>query len=224
MAARPDPLAGAKAAVSKANALQTAADPKGLFTPKSAPVKPKVISKPVSKQQAPSTWGPATIDIIRNGGKLPEMHKGGKVPGKPGDEKVVKLEAGEKVIPAKDKGKMADEKKDKVKKADSAESKPLSVKEVLSKDKSAHSMPSGKKSKKSAPKHTHIEHHSDGSHTVRHTPAGGGEEVSYSRPDLESMLQGVRDNVGSAGQQQQEEPEEAPEQAPPAAGGAAPQA
>lgn len=209
MSSRPDPLAGAKAAVGNADKLITKVEgkpPAKPAAPKSAP--PKVSSVPPAKS-SPATWGAATRAIIDNGGKLPEMHKGGVVSGKPGEEKVVKLEAGEKVIPAKKEKKVAE---NKTKKASGPETKTLSVKDVLSNksDKAP-----AKKEKKSRVKHTHIEHHSDGSHTIRHTPAEGGEETSYSRPDLDTMLQGVKENVGGGGEEPQEQEQEEPEQAPP---------
>ena len=45
---------------------------------------------------------------------------------------------------------------------------------------------------------TEIEHHSDGSHTIRHIPAeGGGEEKSYAVADDEAMHRGLDENVGA---------------------------
>lgn len=192
MAASTNPLAGAKSAISKANNLTKSVEGtnKSMFAPKSGAL-PRVttpVAKAASKPtNAPSTWGAATRSILNNNGQLPKMHKGGVVPGRPGEEKVVKLEAGEKVTPAKD-TKMAEEKK----------AKPLSVKDVLAKDKkSKEEKTSGKKKKY---RHTHIEHHADGSHTIRHTPAEGGEEMSYSRPDTAGMMQGLQDNLGGGEQ------------------------
>lgn len=52
------------------------------------------------------------------------------------------------------------------------------------------------KAKKAKHKMTHIEHHPDGSHTVRHTPMGGGEEVSYSKPDLDGVHDGLEEHMG----------------------------
>lgn len=58
-----------------------------------------------------------------------------------------------------------------------------------------------KKKKKTRFKHTHIEHHDDGSHTIKHMGAPGeegkpGEEVSYARPDMEGMHAGLDENLG----------------------------
>lgn len=56
-------------------------------------------------------------------------------------------------------------------------------------------------------KHTHIEHHENGTHTVRHTPVGGGEEASYAAQDLDAVHDGLEHHVGEPngdeGQQQQ---------------------
>lgn len=201
MAASTNPLAGAIGALSKAKGLTKSVEGtnKSMFAPKSGALS-RTATTPVAKAaskptHAPSTWGAATRSILENNGQLPKMHKGGVVPGKPGEEKVVKLEAGEKVTPAKD-TKMAEEKK----------AKPLSVKDVLAKDKkSKEEKTSGKKKKY---RHTHIEHHADGSHTIRHTPAESGEETSYSRPDTAGMMQGLQDNLGGGeqGDQGGEEP------------------
>ena len=59
------------------------------------------------------------------------------------------------------------------------------------------SKPSDSKGKKTKHKHTHIEHHDDGSHTVRHTPQGGGEETSYTAPDFDAVHDGLEQHVGS---------------------------
>lgn len=206
-----DPIAGAKKALSTAQNYTKSVE--GADTSRFAPKVSQSMARtttPVARAakhpQVPTTWGGATSGIIANGGKLPTMHRGGVVPGKPGEEKVVKLEAGEKVTPAKDK-KMADDKKKE------AKTKSLSVKEVLGKDsKSKEEKPKSKKKYR----HTHIEHHSDGSHTIRHTPAEGGEEMSYSRPDTAGMMSGLQENLGGA---EQSGAEEAPEAA---AGPAAP--
>ena len=110
---------------------------------------------------------------------------------------------------------MAEEKKE--------EKKPKTVKvgDVLAREKSApksESKSKDSKKKKARMKHTHIEHHADGSHTIRHTPMEGGEEVSYSKPDLDGVHDGLEEHVG--------EPNEGEEQAgmaeePPAASASA---
>lgn len=222
MAARPDPLTGAKKALSTARRFTQSVEgtDKSQFAPKVTPSRQTTpIVRAAKTPQVPTTWGGATSDIIAHGGKLPQMHKGGVVPGKPGEEKVVKLEAGEKVTPAKDK-KMADEKKDS-KKKEGAKSKPLSVKDVLAKDKESKSSKSEPK-KKAKYKHTHIEHHADGSHTIRHTPGDGGEEMSYSRPDHAGMMQGLEENLGGGGAPAGGAEEEAAEGEAPAAGAGGP--
>jgi hypothetical protein len=81
-------------------------------------------------------------------------------------------------------------------------------------------------------KHTHIEHHENGTHTVRHTPVGGGEDVSYAAQDLDGVHDGLEHHVGepnggegaepqmadaSAGAQPQAEPQAQPQAAQPQA-------
>ena len=63
-------------------------------------------------------------------------------------------------------------------------------------------------------KHTHIEHHDDGSHTVRHS--GDGNETSYAAPDLDAVHDGLEQHIGdpNGGEGQ------APPTDPMAAGGA----
>ena len=48
-------------------------------------------------------------------------------------------------------------------------------------------------------KETRIEHHHDGSHTVRHTPGteGGGPEMSYAAQDLVGVHTGLDKNLGA---------------------------
>jgi hypothetical protein len=103
-----------------------------------------------------------------------------------------------------------------------AEPKKVSVNSILSKDsksapkpksesKSESKSKDGKKTRKH--KHTHIEHHDDGSHTVRHTPVDGGQEVSYSKPDLDGVHDGLEEHIG--------DPNADEEQAEPAAEAAA---
>lgn len=59
---------------------------------------------------------------------------------------------------------------------------------------------SEKKDSKKKKKHkfgvTHIEHHTDGSHTVRHVPEDGGQEMSYASPDLNGVKAGLDQNLG----------------------------
>jgi len=91
--------------------------------------------------------------------------------------------------------------------ADKPEKKTVSVSDVLAKDKApkSESKTSGKGAsaggKKKKMKHTHIEHHHDEQgnetgHTVRHTPEGGGPEVSYATPDMDGVHDGLEQHVG----------------------------
>ena len=68
-------------------------------------------------------------------------------------------------------------------------------------------------------KHTHIEHHDDGSHTVRHTPADGGADTSYAAQDLDGVHDGLEAHVGDANGGEGAEPQSAD-----AGAGAEPQA
>jgi hypothetical protein len=53
-----------------------------------------------------------------------------------------------------------------------------------------------KSAKKPKHKHTHIEHHDNGTHTVRHTPEGGGPETSYAAKDMDEVHDGLEEHVG----------------------------
>lgn len=68
-------------------------------------------------------------------------------------------------------------------------------------------------------KHTHIEHHDDGSHTVRHTPADGGADTSYAAQDLDGVHDGLEHHVGEPNGGEGAEPQSAD-----AGAGAEPQA
>lgn len=93
---------------------------------------------------------------------------------------------------------------DEIKKDDKPAKKTVSVGDVLAKDKAP--KPEAKKSAdkgaaKKKHKHTHIEHHYDAEgkaagHTVRHSPMGGGEEVSYAAPDMDAVHDGLEEHVG----------------------------
>lgn len=97
------------------------------------------------------------------------------------------------------------------------EKKTVSVGDVLAKDKAPKSeAKNNKTSQKKKHKHTHIEHHysEDGKpagHTVRHTPQGGGEEVSYSAPDLDAVHDGLEQHVGEENADEGAAPEQAPQ-------------
>ena len=98
---------------------------------------------------------------------------------------------------------MADDMKD-----EKPAKKTVSVTDVLAKDKApakSESKSGGNKGaggKKKKMRHTHIEHHYDESgkesgHTIRHTPEGGGPEVSYTAPDMDGVHDGLEQHVGS---------------------------
>lgn len=46
-------------------------------------------------------------------------------------------------------------------------------------------------------KHTHIEHHDDGSHTVRHEHEDGISHKSYAAADLDGVHDGLEDHIGA---------------------------
>jgi len=128
---------------------------------------------------------------------------------------------------------MADEMK---KEEKPAAPKSVKVGDVLAKDKAAKPKVMGKPKAAAAPKkpkhkHTHIESHSNGSYTTRHTPEGGGEETSYSSPDLQGVIKGLQEHLGGGQAQPAADPNAAPDAAPaqdasaaPAAAGAPPMA
>src|SRR4029077_14615361 len=85
--------------------------------------------------------------------------------------------------------------------AEEQKPKAMKVGDVLAKDKSASKAKSESKPQKKKHRHTHVEHHYDEQgkskgHTVRHQPMGGGEEVSYSAPDLDAVHDGMEEHVG----------------------------
>lgn len=182
-----DKLSDAKAVLAGANKLSSEADPTGAMKKTVAPnPMPKV--KIASTPGAPSRFGVGDGGVrdmnqkvaAEEGAKvgmtsMPIMHDGGVVK----KTEPVLMEKGEGVIPkAKmqnaDLGAMAGAKKEAGAKAGAGAGKKAAVKH----------------------KHTHIEHHDNGSHTVRHTPRGGGEEVSYSAPDMAGVHAGLDANVG----------------------------
>jgi hypothetical protein len=122
---------------------------------------------------------------------MPKMHKGGVVK----KDGPAILKKGEVVRTAEQEKAMEDKKKDTPK-------EPKKAAELMGGKKSAKD---GEKSdkkdaksekKKSKHKSTSIEHHGDGSHTVRHTPHDGGPEVSYSKSDLAGVHDGLEENLG----------------------------
>jgi hypothetical protein len=78
-------------------------------------------------------------------------------------------------------------------------------------------------------KSTHITHHADGSHTVKHEHEDGASHQEYAKPDLDGVHDGLQDHMGvpNPGEAESEAgesgiPEAAPAAAAPAAGGAGP--
>lgn len=170
-----DKLTDAKNVLAGADKLSKEADPTGSM--KKAPPAPNAApkAKPATVTAGGGDGGIRDMNqktAAEEGAKIgmksmPIMHTGGVVK----KTEPVLMEKGEGVIPkAKmknaDLGKMAGAKKEEPKKS--------AVKH----------------------KHTHIEHHDDGSHTIRHTPRDGGDEVSYSKPDMAGVHQGLDANVG----------------------------
>lgn len=105
--------------------------------------------------------------------------------------------------------------------------KSMKVGDVLAKDKTAKpkaSKPAAKASETKKPKHrhTHIESHSNGSFTSRHTPEGGGEETSYSSPDLQGVIKGLQEHLGGGAQPAADPNAAAPDAAPTPDASAAP--
>ncbi len=79
-------------------------------------------------------------------------------------------------------------------------------------------LPERKSMKKKMPKHTHVEHHGDGSKTIRHTHHDGTEH-SHAVADHHEMMAHLEDHLGTPNEGE-EAP--APAAAPPPAAGAAP--
>lgn len=73
----------------------------------------------------------------------------------------------------------------------------------------AESKPPAKEKAKKKHRHTHIESHDDGSHTVRHAPADGGPEVSYAAKDLDEVHDGLEQHLGDANADEGQEPMQA---------------
>ena len=179
--AQDDAVSKAKSVLAGAKKFSSEADPTGSMA-KPAPAanpmpKAKVASAPTAGGGDGGVRDQNQKTAAEEGAKIgmhfmPIMHKGGVVK----KTEPVLMEKGEGVIP-KDKMKNADLGKMAGAKKDEAPAK----KEM--KGKAKH-------------KHTHIEHHDDGTHTVRHTPKGGGDEVSYSRPDLAGVVDGLHENLG----------------------------
>jgi hypothetical protein len=56
--------------------------------------------------------------------------------------------------------------------------------------------PAAKHKGKAKHKSTSIEHHDDGSHTVRHVPHEGGPELSYAAANLDAVHDGLEEHLG----------------------------
>lgn len=124
---------------------------------------------------------------------LPKMHKGGIVP----EDGAYQMKRGEMVLPvvnasekSEKKGKKMAEKSDKKSKAE----------RILSGDKGEPEKKESKKESKDEKKkhkkgHTEIEHHGDGSHTVRHK-LDDDQESSYAAKDLDGVIDGLHENLG----------------------------
>ena len=86
--------------------------------------------------------------------------------------------------------------------------RPSKPKVAKTKGESSKSEPSGKKKHK----HTHIEHHDNGTHTVRHT--GADSEVSYAANDLDGVHDGLEQHVGEPNADEGQQPQGQPGQDP----------
>jgi hypothetical protein len=177
-------LMSAKGALASADRFQKSAG-----GPLKAAPAPKPATPAPAKKAAPTVGDElkAKADNVNEyaGAKKMDSYKKGGTVEKTGPAIVHK---GEEVIPVE----KADKVKDMMKKAEGALSK-----EEKSRGKAKHGM-----------KHTHIEHHHDGSHTVRHTPhmemgADGmskqPEDVSYAAPDMDALHAGLQEHLAQPG-------------------------
>lgn len=128
---------------------------------------------------------------VEGDGAVPKMHKGGKVK----KDGLHDLKKGEVVLTEKDakkKGVVDGLKADGEEKSEKKDSAKEDKKEASKKKHKFH--------------RTEIEHHSDGSHTVRHHPhpsmkVEGAEQeqpVSYAAPDMATLHAGMDQNLGAA--------------------------
>jgi len=110
MATAPNPVMAAKNALASANKKFPSSMAKDAgVTPAANRAKPTVAPKPTgAAQPAGSGLGEElrekASDVKQFNENYPKFHKGGTVPGKPGEEVPIMAEAGEKVIPASDNG------------------------------------------------------------------------------------------------------------------------
>jgi hypothetical protein len=111
--------------------------------------------------------------------------------------------------------------------AEEQKPKVMKVGDVLGKDKAAKSKSESKAAPKAASKeapkkkhkHVHIENHFDEKgkstgHTVRMQPVGGGEETSFTAPDLDAVHDGLEEHMGDPNAdegQEGAEPQAAPQ-------------
>ena len=102
--------------------------------------------------------------------------------------------------------------------------KTVRVGDVLAKDKAAPKAKTESKSKdaptpKKKHKHVHIENHYDEKgkpkgHTVRLQPMGGGEETSFTAPDLDGVHDGLEEHMGEPNADEAQEAQQTPQQVP----------
>lgn len=148
---------------------------------------------------------------------LPKMHKGGIVP----EDGAYQMKRGEMVLPVVN----ASEKSEKKGKKMAEKEKKSKAERILSGDKGEPEKKESKKEskdekkKKGKMRKTEIEHHSDGSHTVRHTPEEGP-EVSYAAKDLDGVIDGLHENLQGGEEGTGGGPVAAPAAAPAASAGA----
>ena len=184
------------------------------LSPTAPPVAQKAAASPAPGIGKELAVKKQMVDKAKEALNAPKMHDGGEVK----KDGLHDLQKGEVVIP-----------KDKVMKksaglmdglAEAAEEK-AEPKDDKKEEKSEKKDSKKKHSGKPHFKHTHVEHHDDGSHTVRHTGQPSedgkpGEEMSYAAPDMAALNQGMSQNVGG-----EPAPGAAAEAAPAAAGPAA---
>lgn len=96
-----DKVAGAKNALAQANAKFPSPKPTAQAAPASTPKPAPATAKPAASTGEDVATGIAARQRnIQQYQDAPKMHKGGTVPGKPGEEVHIIAKAGEKVIPA----------------------------------------------------------------------------------------------------------------------------
>jgi hypothetical protein len=185
-------VAGAKSAL--AGAERKFPSPKILVAPAAKIAMPAPAPKTAGESLA-AELGAKQENVKEYIKAMPKMHKGGVVK----KDGPAILKKGEVVRTAEQEKAMEDKKKNTPK-------EPKKAAELMGGKKSAKDgEKSDKKDAKSEAKdgkkggkhkHTHVEHLDDGSHVVRHIPRGGGDEVSYSSPDMAGLHSGLDANLG----------------------------